>query len=235
MNIVAVVGQKGGTGKTTLAVSLAVAAAATGKRVAVVDIDTQPSATDWHDLRRKSGQDENVPAVVSYQAARLTVALDKCKQAGLETIIIDTPGKSDSAMIDAIQAAHLVLLPIRAQVFDLRSLEQVRRNVRAAGDKPTVAVLNAAPIQGKRHEQAEQVIAHYGFTLCPVILHQRAAFADAPAAGLGPTEYEPDGKAAAEVIALYSYINKSLKDYSHAQDQTKSVAQHPRRARKPAA
>jgi chromosome partitioning protein len=215
MDIIAVIGQKGGTGKTTTAVSLAVIAAEKGKRVAVIDIDTQPSATDWHDLRRKNGHDENTPVVVSYQAARLSFALDKCREADLELVIIDTPGKSDSAMIDAMQAAQLVLLPIRAQMFDLRSLEQVRRNVRAAGDKLTVAVLNAAPIQGNRHKQAEQVIAHYGFTLCPVILHQRAAFADAPAAGLGPTEYDPEGKAAAEITALYSYINTALEDYSH--------------------
>jgi chromosome partitioning protein len=127
-----------------LAVSIAVAAAAKGHNVAVIDIDTQQSAADWHDLRRRSGHNENAPAVVSYQAARLAVALEKCGQAGLDTIIIDTLGKSDSAMIDAVQAAQLVLLPIRAQVFDLRSLEQVRRNIRAAGDKPTMAILNAA-------------------------------------------------------------------------------------------
>jgi chromosome partitioning protein len=214
MDIIAVIGQKGGTGKTTTAVSLAVIAAEKGKRVAVIDIDTQPSATDWHDLRRKNGHDENAPVVVSYQAARLSFALDKCREADLELVIIDTPGKSESAMLMPCRPLSLYCFLSARRCSICAPWSRYAANVRAAGDKSTVAILNAAPIQGNRHKQAEQVIAHYGFTLCPVILHQRAAFADAPAAGLGPTEYDPEGKAAAEITALYSYINTALEDYS---------------------
>ena len=78
MRTVAILSQKGGSGKTTLAVHLAVAAERAGKVAAVIDLDPQASAAEW-----KDGRQMDTPVVVSMPAARLTQALDAARGAGL--------------------------------------------------------------------------------------------------------------------------------------------------------
>lgn len=205
MKIVAIVGQKGGTGKTTVTLSLAVAAVKDKRSVAVIDLDPQPSATEWHDVRKANGIDENTPAVVSAQASRLSQILDAAKSGGVDIAFIDTPGKSEAALIEAARLADLVLIPVRPQMFDLGTLRRIGDVLRSAGNPKTAVLLNAVPIQGKRHEEAKSVIEHHGFDIVPVFLHYRASYSDAPTLGQMPTEYEPKGKAAIEIKQLYEY------------------------------
>jgi chromosome partitioning protein len=86
MQTIALIAQKGGTGKTTLALSLAVAAVQRGRTVAVVDLDPQASAANWADRRVL-----NVPAVVSAHVPRLQNVIDTARQNGVDLILIDTP------------------------------------------------------------------------------------------------------------------------------------------------
>lgn len=92
MKTIAVISQKGGAGKTTIALNLAVAAVRSGHQCAVIDIDPQASAKCWHDLRR-----DDAPVVVSAQAARLPEILQTAKQNGADLVIIDTAPHSESA------------------------------------------------------------------------------------------------------------------------------------------
>jgi len=206
MKTIAIVGQKGGTGKTTVTLSLAVAAVHDKKSVAVIDLDPQPSATEWHDVRKANGIDENMPAVVSAQASRLAQVLEVAKEGKVDLAFIDTPGKSESALIEAARSADLVLIPVRPQIFDLGTLKRIGDVLRSAGNPKTAVLLNAVPIQGKRHEEAKSVITHHGFDIVPVLLHYRAPYSDAPTLGQMPTEYDPKGKAAQEIKQLYEYI-----------------------------
>ena len=89
MYTIALVGQKGGTGKTTIAENLAVAASAARRSVAVIDLDPQTSATNWKDRR-----EAETPTVVSCQVARLRYVLSEAEKNGVEMVYLDGPGKN---------------------------------------------------------------------------------------------------------------------------------------------
>lgn len=210
MKIIALIGQKGGSGKTTIATALAVRAGMDGKSVALIDLDPQGTATKWGELR---GQE--TPAIVSCQIFMLSKMLEKAREGGADIVIIDTPGKIEQAALEAAKVADFALIPVRATAFDLNALAELRNLLAIAGDPLSYVVINAAPPQGRRHEDARAVIEElHALKVAPVHLCQRNAYADATISGQTVTEYEPEGKAAGEINALYSLIistSQSLK------------------------
>jgi len=206
MKVIAINGQKGGVGKTTVAENLAVEAAAAGEQVALIDLDPQATAASWGDRRESDN-----PAVQAVVAARLKQVLAAAKKGGVTMAILDTPGRSADVSIAAARAADLVLVPIRPMIKDVETLAAVQDLLATAGKPKTLVVINAAPPQGNRHEEAAEAAKAAGFTVCPIILFQRAAYGDAPNNGQAVSEYEPDGKAAQEVKELYRHAVKLMK------------------------
>lgn len=206
MKVLAIISQKGGNGKTTTALGLAVAAVKDGQRVAVIDLDPQATAANWGDRR----EDRESPAIVSCQASRLRHVLDAAAAQGVQLAIIDTPGRSAEAAIAAAKAAHRVLVPLEPHMSNLETLESVREILGLADRPPASVVISRAPVQGHRHEDALAGLAGQGFDVAPVVLFQRAAYADATNIGQTATEYDPHGKAAAELASLYYYISSVL-------------------------
>jgi chromosome partitioning protein len=205
MNIVAVIGQKGGPGKTTVAENLAVEAATRGERVVLLDLDPQASAAKWSDRRTT----DNVE-VQSVQAARLPQVLKVAQQEGATLAILDTPGRAADLAIAAARAATLVVIPFRPAIKDVETMPAVLDLLTTAGSPRAFAVVNAAPNQGSRHIEAQAVMESYGFSIAPVVMYQRNVYFDAPAAGMAVTEYEPNGKAALEVRELYTFVAAQL-------------------------
>jgi chromosome partitioning protein len=101
--------------------------------------------------------------------------------------------------------ADLVLIPVRPHLFDIETLKTVRDLLKLAGEPPSLVVINQAPVQGSAAQQTAAAIRDMGFTVAPTVLHQRAAHMHATNVGQGPTEFDPSGKAAAEVIQLYKF------------------------------
>lgn len=200
MYTIAIVGQKGGTGKTTLAENLAVAGIKARRVVAVIDLDPQTTAMNWHDRREAES-----PTVVSCQVARLRFVLAEARKNGVDLVILDTPGKNAEATIEAAKAADIVLIPIPPTINDVETLPAFRDLLKVAGDKPALVVINNAPVQGSRHIEAQEAAKGYGFMVCPIVLFHRAAFYDAPLPGLGVQEHSPDSKAAHEIKQLYKF------------------------------
>ena len=107
MYTVALVAQKGGTGKTTLAVSLAVAAGQVGMTSIIIDLDPQATACNWKDRRKGEG-----PVVIDAQPSRLAAALEKAAENGVDFAVIDTPARSEQSALAA--AWRLTWLSFRA-------------------------------------------------------------------------------------------------------------------------
>src|SRR6516162_6805684 len=108
MKVLAILSQKGGAGKTTLALHLAVEAQRLGLTTAVIDLDPQASAASWGD-----GRQQESPVVVSAQASRLNQVLSAAKEADARLAIIDTAPHSESAALAAAREADLILIPCR--------------------------------------------------------------------------------------------------------------------------
>ena len=205
MLTVAILSQKGGTGKTTLTLHLAVAAERDGQTAAVIDLDPQASASGWSDAR-----EDETPAVVPVPSARLTHALKAAKEAGATIAFIDTaPHASDAALASA-EAADLVLIPCRPGILDLRAIGMTARAVKLAGT-PAYVVLNAMPSRAPNVlADACAAVAVHGLEVAPVFTQQRAAYAHALIGGQAAQEYEPAGKAAEEIGRLYAWVRDEL-------------------------
>lgn len=205
MKTIALIAQKGGTGKTMLALSLAVAAEQAGAPTIIIDLDPQATACNWSDRR-----EAETPIVIDAQPARLQNALAKATEAGVDLAIIDTPARSEQAALAAAKVADLVLIPCRPQVYDLETIPNTKEILSLAGGKPALVFLNAVPARGNRHEQASRAVEGMDLQMCAVTFGQRAAFGDAAALGLTALEYEPSGKAAGEIREIYKSISLLL-------------------------
>lgn len=222
MHTLALIAQKGGTGKTTLALSLAVAAQVAGESTLIIDLDPQASACKWGDRR-----EAETPAVIDAQPARLANALEKARLAGVDFVIVDTPARIEQAAAEAAKAADLVLIPCKPSIYDLETLQTTIDLVQNRAARPPVAALNAVPAQGRRHKQATKAIRAMGAAVSPALIGQRVAFEYAAQLGLSVLEYEPRGKAAAEIRQLYKTIRRVLDtstqgDQAHEQETAQS-------------
>lgn len=212
MHIITVMGQKGGSGKTTLALAYAVAASHQGQKVAVIDTDPQATAANWTDRR-----EAETPWVVATPAARIKQAIATASQQGVDLLIIDTPPHASHLAAEAARLSDLVLIPVRPHIFDIETLQTVKDLLRLAGDPPALVVVNQAQIQGQGAQQTIAAATAVGFEVAPVVLYQRAAHQHATNIGQGPTEFEPAGKAAAETLQLYAYTRKLLNNLTQEQ------------------
>ena len=107
MKIWSIVSQKGGAGKTTLGLHLAIAAAADLK-VLLIDFDPQGSAQRWHDLRQRATGSKDDPSIAAGPPPKLPDMLKAARRLGADLVLIDTPPKRDRAIATAIAAASLV-------------------------------------------------------------------------------------------------------------------------------
>jgi chromosome partitioning protein len=209
LKTLAIISQKGGAGKTTLAVNLAVAAEMADVPTVIIDLDPQASAKTWHDLRGK-----DAPVVVSAQASRMQEVIEIARSNGAELIIIDTAPHSESAALGAARAADLVLIPCRPAILDLKAIG-TSGDLAALAKKEAVVVLNAVPHQGRLAEEAGEAVRGYGLSIAPVRLTQRAAYVHSLTAGQAAPEFEPDGKAAQEIIELYKWTRIRVHASTH--------------------
>ena len=206
LTTVAIVSQKGGSGKTTLAVNLATRAAGAKYESCVVDTDPQATAAAWSDWRG-----EFLPVVVTTPPARLGRTIESAKKNGVDFVVIDTPPHADAAAREAIKAADLVLIPTKPRAFDLAALEPIADLVNFT-KTPAFVVLNGVPSGAtKLAKSAREAAKEMGLDICPVELGERADFHRSSANGETASELSPDGKAAKEIDKLWKWLNKTLK------------------------
>lgn len=200
MKTIAIISQKGGAGKTTVSIHLAVAAEERGLKTAIFDLDPQASAATWADKRTKEA-----PAVVSAQASRLPGLLEQAAAQQADLVIIDSAPNADAASLAAARAADIILIPCRPAAFDLNAIGTTLALASVAG-KPAFVLLNAVPPQGRVGEEARQALIGGGVAVAEPVLHQLVAFSHAVNDGRSAQELDAKCKAAAEISALFDWI-----------------------------
>ncbi|MGE3537780.1 MAG: AAA family ATPase [Candidatus Tectimicrobiota bacterium] len=210
MHVIAVIAQKGGTGKTTVTLALAVAAQLAGQVAAVIDLDPQATASNWSDRREADS-----PVVVSAQPARLPQVLKAAEASGAALVLIDTPPRAEQAALAAAKAAALILIPCRPAIYDLETVATTLELIRVTGEKPVAAILNGVPPRGAKKGQAEEVLRALGLAVCPSSFGWRAAFSDAGAVGLTAQEYDPGSKSALETEEVYRFVSQLINLSTH--------------------
>jgi len=203
MIVVGIIGQKGGGGKTTISLNLAVAAAEQSLAAVVIDIDPQANAAKWKDRR----ESENV-AVIGALQSRIKQTLETARKHGAEFVVIDSPGHNDSGAMETARASDIVLLPVEPQMFHFDTLPAMRDLIRIAGDTPTYLLLNKLhPTASVQADRLKQMIGEaYTMPVCPVHLSRLDIYATSADLGLTPLEQDPKGKAALEIRAVYAFI-----------------------------
>jgi len=206
MRVIALVTQKGGTGKSTLAASLAVAAGEAGERVGVLDLDAQASLTHWGE--RRSAEEPLVDRATPDKLANALHALDA---RGYTLTIIDTAGIDGPAATSAMRVADLALIPARPSLADIEATKPTYAALARLG-RPYAFVLNqcAPQLKAGRVTDAAKALSLLGILAQPMIA-LRADHQDAFAFGLGVTEYDPQSKAADEVRRLWHWVNIRMK------------------------
>ena len=200
MRTIAMISQKGGVGKTTLAIHLATALEAEGLQTLLVDLDPQTSAAEWKDARQAER-----PYVMAVPSSRLVKTLGTARENGADVVILDTAPHSEGTALEAARAADLILVPCQPSIMDLRAMRKTA-DILSYLKKPTYAVLNEVAPQGTvADEAAKAITAQFNMLVCPIRLGQRVAFNRCLLAGQTAQEYEPQGKAAQEITALLQW------------------------------
>ena len=201
MITVALISQKGGAGKTTLACALAVAADRAGLSAVLVDLDPQGSAATWHELRNADAP------VTRTSEERLTRVLRAAADAGAKLTIIDTAPHVAAAARRAAREADVILIPCRPAAADLSAIG-ASIEIAQRANKRTFAVLNAAPVRNPLVDQAQAALARYEVEIPPVVVHHRIDHVHAFTSGRTAQEAAPRSKAAAELEALFTWLRK---------------------------
>ena len=200
MHVLSLVTQKGGTGKSTLAVSLGVAAQESGLKVCVLDTDPQGTASSWS-LRRSI----STPEVEAAASRSLSPYIGMLERDGYDLAIVDTPSVSHSAASAALQEGDLCLIPVRPSIADVEAARPTVQYL-VARQKAFAFVLNQCPGGGRtsRTTSAFRGLEVIG-CVCEPTLALRSDHVDALAFGLGVTEHARRSKAAAETRAVLDW------------------------------
>lgn len=206
--VIAVVQQKGGSGKTTLAVNLAVACARRGMTVALLDTDPQGSLGRWFMARRErlgeAGMEFSTSSAwgVSYECEKLRRSAD--------IVIVDTPPKVDADLRPALREADLVLVPVASSHVDLWATDGVL-DLAQRERKSAWMVLNRVRAGTRLSEDVARAAGELTAELAAARLANRVVYAETLGQGLGAEE---GGSRAArdEVAALTDEVLARLAD-----------------------
>ena len=207
MRTIAVIARKGGSGKTTVAVHLAIAAHLRRRKVLLADADPQRSSCEVLKGRREDG-----PGWAETSGPKLFALQVASQRSQVDALIIDTAAGAEDEVAHAIVLADLSLLVIRPTFLDfaaaIRTVDVMRRL-----HKPGLIVLNQAPtaregIEPPAVKKAQEALRLMRLPVAPTILRARSAYQAAVECGRSAEELDPSGAASQEVAELWAFIER---------------------------
>lgn len=210
--IVLIGSEKGGTGKTTIAVNLAAMRAIRGYDVLLLDADRQGSASMWAAIRDESEASPRIPCLAKYGENIHTELKSLSKK--YDDIVVDTGGRDSHELRSAMLEAHKLLIPVQPSQFDLWGLSKMSRLISDChvinSTLEAYAVINRAPTNpliSESEEAREYTNEFENINMVDAIIRDRIAFRRAARDGLAVMEVNPaDAKARAEIENLYSEV-----------------------------
>lgn len=204
MLTLALLSQKGGAGKSTLALHLAAEACARGIKSVLLDLDPQGNVAKWSERRG-----EKPPDVSAEHPANLERAISEAEKEGYSLCVLDTAPHADRTALVAARASDLIVSPCRPSTFDLEAL-QTTLDLCLLTKRPSLVVLNAAPLRSRVTREATARIRESGGEVCSAVVHHRVAFQHCLIDGRVASEFEPEGQAAREICALFESVMACL-------------------------
>ncbi len=213
--VVTIAQQKGGAGKTSLAIHLSVAWSLMGKSVALVDIDPQGSVHTW-DMMRNEYFGEEMPQSPDARAItgwRTASEVDRLRR-DFDMVVIDSPPHAETEAKIAIRAADIVIIPCQPSPIDLWATKPII-DLASMEDTPTVFVLNRVPARARITDQILRKAKQLDTILAENIIGNRVAFAESLMQGLGVSEMAPSSLAAQEIEDLAKEISKYIAEHQN--------------------
>src|SRR5215204_1931510 len=207
MKAITFVTQKGGSGKSTLCISLAIAAQEAGASVCILEMDRQATVSDWAEHRQS-----DTPEVAQIDATQLEDVMQRLQGSAYDFVFIDTPGVDSPGTLSAIRAADLCIIPCRPTPADLRAFKPTLAAIYRL-EKRFAFVLNQTPPRSYRIRDATDGLAALGM-LADVAIVTRNDHQDAIGMGQGVTEFNPGGQAADEVRRLWAWLERRVRHAS---------------------
>lgn len=208
MQVIAVLNQKGGSGKTTIATHLARALQIAGADVLLVDSDPQGSARDWAAVR----EDQPVPVV---GIDRPTIERDLKSLAKKDFIVIDGAPQAADLAVSAIKAANFILIPVQPSPYDIWAtadlVDLVKQRIEVTDGKLKAAFVVSRAIKGtKIGAEVTEALSGYGLPVLASRITQRVSYPSTAAGGTTVIDAEPGREAAREIQALVNEIKQIL-------------------------
>jgi len=211
LKVISFTNQKGGAGKSTLAINLAVAAERAGERVCIVDLDQQGTIANWFNTRTSETPLVIAPGAVIH--LNLADLIARLRGEGFTLAVIDTKGEESHGTRGAMQVADLCLIPLRPAGPDLHAIRPTVKALRDMNRDFALVVNQALPNKKSKLTGAVMTgLAHDG-TVVPLAVATRASFQKSYSLGQAVMEFEEEeegGAGAAEIAELWAWCHKHL-------------------------
>ncbi|WP_044563778.1 ParA family partition ATPase [Azospirillum sp. B4] len=202
-HVVTIAQQKGGAGKTTLAIQLAVAWSLAGLRVAVVDIDPQGSLTAWFGLREQTLDDPGLTHM-QINGWRTQKEVERLAREH-DVVVVDSPPHAETEARIAVRVANLVVVPVQPSPMDLWATRPTLEMAKAE-KRPVLVALNRVPPRAKLADRLTEAVAGLGVPMADAVIGNRVGFAGAMMDGLSLQETDRRAKGSEEIAALAGEI-----------------------------